>query len=95
MEKVFIIAILITCLFCFAKFIEMKFVDKEMKPLKVYVRDAIIVLMCSIASTFLYFNLDSNVTEFFNVVTDNKVVTPMNTQIFTDEPGFWAVLCMR
>jgi hypothetical protein len=23
------------------------------------------------------------------VVTDNKVVTPMNTQIFTDEPGFW------
>jgi hypothetical protein len=66
----------------------MKFVDKEMKPLKVYVRDAIIVLMCSIASTFLYFNLDSNVTEFFNVVTDNKVVTPTNTQIFTDEPGF-------
>jgi len=66
----------------------MKFIDKEMKPLKMYVRDAIIVMICSLASTFLYFSLDSNVAEFFNVVTDNKVVTPTNTQIFTDEPGF-------
>ena len=59
-----------------------------MKPLKELMRDTLIVLMCSAISCFFYFSFSENITGLINVVTDNKVVTPATTQIFTDEPGF-------
>lgn len=88
MQKVFIISILVTILFSLIKFAEMKFIDKKMKPLKYMVRDMMIVFGCTILATFVYFHLDKNVTEFFNIVTENKTIHPSTTQIFTDEPGF-------
>lgn len=88
MEKVFIISIIITFLYCLIKFLEMKFIEKEMKPVKTIVRDAIIIMFCSIVSTYLYFNIDTNVVNFFNVLTNNTVVEPSVTQVFTDQPGF-------
>ena len=88
MEKVFIISIIITFLYCLIKFLEMKFIEKEMKPVKTIVRDAIIIMFCSIVSTYLYFNIDTNVVNFFNVLTNNTVVEPSITQVFTDQPGF-------
>lgn len=88
MEKVFIISIAVTLLFCIVKFVEMKFIDKELKPLKVVVRDAIIVMMCSIVVTTVVFNMNSSITDFFNVVTENKTINPASTEIFTDTPGF-------
>jgi len=88
MEKIFIISIAVTLLFCVAKFIEMKFIHDELKPLKEVVRDAIIVMMCTIAATTVVFNMDSSIFEFFNVVTENKTINPSNTEIFTDTPGF-------
>lgn len=88
MEKVFIISIIITFLYCLIKFLEMKFIEKEFKPVKTIVRDAIIIMFCSIVSTYLYFNIDTNVVNFFNVLTNNTVVEPSVTQVFTDQPGF-------
>ena len=88
MEKIFIISIAITCLYCLIRFIEMKFIDKDLKPLKTVVRDAIIVMICSIVSTYIYFNVDKSIMEFFNVITNNTVVQPSVTQVFTDTPGF-------
>ena len=88
MEKVFIISIAVTLLFCIVKFVEMKFIDKELKPLKVVVRDAIIVMMSSIVVTTVVFNMNSSITDFFNVVTENKTINPASTEIFTDTPGF-------
>lgn len=88
MEKVFIISIVITCLFFLLKFLEMKFIDKELKPIKILIRDAIIVMTCSIISTFIYFNVDKNITEFFNVITNTKTVDTNTPQVFTDQPGF-------
>ena len=88
MEKVFIITALVTILFCFAKFIEMKYIDKQWQPLKFIARDAFIVMVCTSISTYLMLSLDSNITEFFNVVTDKTIIHPSNTQIFTDDPGF-------
>ena len=43
MENLFLIAIFTTILFLLAKIAEMKFVDKEWKPLRIIIRDAIIV----------------------------------------------------
>jgi hypothetical protein len=88
MEKAFVLASLVTFLFCLVKFIEMKFVDKELKPLKIVVRDAIIVFVCSVAGAFAYFHMNGSITDFLNVVTDTKTLNPATTQIFTDEPGF-------
>jgi multisubunit Na+/H+ antiporter MnhB subunit len=88
MEKVFILSIVVTCLFVVIKILEMKFIDKEWKPLKIIIRDAVIVLVSSIVGSFLYFHMDGSLTDFLNVVTDNKSFNMSATQIFTDEPGF-------
>jgi multisubunit Na+/H+ antiporter MnhB subunit len=88
MEKIFIISTIITFLFCLVKFIEMKYLDKEFKPLKFLVRDAVIVFVCSLAAALFVFNMDGSITDFFNVLTDTKTLNTATTQIFTDEPGF-------
>lgn len=88
MEKIFIISTIITFLFCLVKFIEMKYLDKEFKPLKFLVRDAVMVFVCSLAASLFVFNMDGSITDFFNVLTDTKTLNTATTQIFTDEPGF-------
>lgn len=89
MEKILTIAILITVFYCLAKFIEMKFVEKQMKPIKFIVRDAIIVFICGAAASFICFNVDGKIMDFLNVMTDTKTA-PVGgaTEIFTDTPGF-------
>jgi hypothetical protein len=88
MEKVFIISIFVTVLFCIVKFIEMRYLEKETKPLKYFVRDAIIVFLSGLASTFAFFYLETSISEFFNIVTETKTLDTNSTQIFTDTPGF-------
>jgi hypothetical protein len=88
MEKEFILAVLVTFLFSVLKFIEMKYIDKEIKPMKLFIRDAIIVFVSTLLCCYLFFSYDSYITDFFNVVTDNKIINPANTQVFTDVPGF-------
>jgi len=88
MEKLILISLLITFLFCIAKIFEMKYLEKEWKPLKHIIRDAAIVLVCSISGLFVFMNLNGSMMDFFNVVTDKKTISTAATQIFTDEPGF-------
>jgi hypothetical protein len=88
MEKVFLISILITFLFCIFKFIEMKYLDKDFKPLKILVRDSIYVLISSFVATFFYYQMDGKITDFLNVLTETKTLNTGTTEIFTDEPGF-------
>jgi len=88
MEKEFILAALVTFLFSLLKFIEMKYIDKEMKPMKLFIRDAIIVFISTLLCCYVFFSYDTYITDFFNVVTDSKVINPANTQVFTDVPGF-------
>jgi hypothetical protein len=88
MEKEFILAALVTFLFSLLKFIEMKYIDKEMKPMKLFIRDAIIVFISTLLCCYVFFSYDTYITDFFNVVTDSKIINPANTQVFTDVPGF-------
>jgi hypothetical protein len=87
-EKVFMIAVIITCIYVISKIIEMKYIDKEFKPMKYLVKDAITIFASSCLGSFIYFNLDGNFMDFMNVVTNNKSFNMSSTQIFTDEPGF-------
>jgi hypothetical protein len=88
MEKIFIIALLITISFCAIKFIDMKFIDKQMKPLKYVIRDAVFVLISSFSAIYIVLYSNQNISEFFNVVTSTKSLNPATTQVFTDAPGF-------
>jgi hypothetical protein len=88
MEKVFVIAILTVALFCLAKMVEMKYLDQDVKPLKFLVRDSIIVFGSTLASAYIFLYMNSSITDFFNVVTENKILTSETTQIFTGVPEF-------
>ncbi len=88
MEKVFVLAILVTVLFCISKFVESRYLNDDDKPIKEIVRDALIVLVCSMTGAFILFNAQDYISDFFNVVTETKVLNSASTQIFTDAPGF-------
>ena len=66
----------------------MKYVSKEWKPLKLVIRDAVIVFMSSISSLLVFNVSNGSMTDFFNIVTDNKVLNPAATEVFTGDPGF-------
>lgn len=88
MENLFFIAMFATLLFLAIKILEMKYLDKEMKPIKFMVRDGLIVFVSTILSSYGYNYYNGSVTDFLNVITENKVMNTEATQIFTDSPGF-------
>lgn len=88
MENLFLIAIFTTVLFIGIKIAEMKYLEKEMKPLKEIVRDGVIVFVSTIVSLYVFMFSNNSITDFFNVITENKVMNAEATQIFTDSPGF-------
>lgn len=88
MEHLFILAVATTVVFCIFKIIEQKYLEKEMKPMKYLVRDALFVFFATLGSSYSIFYMRSTIGDFFNVVMDNKAIALDNTQIFTDAPGF-------
>jgi len=74
MDNIFIIAAIISVIFFIAKFIEMRFMEKESKPLKLVIRDSLLVYFSVL---FGYFILEQikpviqNGGEMQVVFTDN------------------------
>jgi hypothetical protein len=96
MDTVFIFPILTSVLFFLIKLAEIRYFgggdgvgDDGKKPLKFIVRDTIMVFVSSLVVSYLMEYMNTYIADFFNVITDNKVVpTAVNTQIFTDQPNF-------
>jgi hypothetical protein len=90
MENMLIVAVITTLIFCVFKFIEFKFIDKktEMKPLKLFVRDMVIVFASSSIAGFFFFGSNKEISEFVNTITDAKVIPDGAAPVFTDAPGF-------
>ena len=91
MNPVFLLAVLVTAFFCLSKFAEMRFFsgeDDDVIPLKQVTRDALVVFCSTLSASFLYFHFHSSISDFFNVITETKVLNPAATQIFTDVPPF-------
>jgi DMSO reductase anchor subunit len=84
MENPIMISIAATVLFVIVKFFEMKFVEKEARPMKYLVRDALIVFASALVPTFAFFQMSGTVSELIGGPT----VAGAPTQIFTDTPGF-------
>ena len=84
-----VVPICISLLFFLAKFIEMKYINKDVKPMKFMIRDSLIVFVASVSTLFLYGRFQIPIQEFMNVVTNTKTIPKeIHPEIFTDNPGF-------
>lgn len=79
MRNIFAIAAFVSIIFLFAKFIEMRFIEKENKPLKQLIRDTIIVYFSVIIS-------DVILEQVQPMVKGGNI--SIHPQIFTDNPEF-------
>ena len=78
MDNIFVVAAIISVMYFIFKFIVMRFVEKESKPLKVLVSDSLLVYFSVILGYFII--------EQVNPVIEN--VSDKNIHVFTDNPGF-------
>ena len=79
MTNIFVVAAIISITFLLAKFLEMRYIEKESKPLKLLIRDAFLVYFSVIISNFII--------EQINPVIKSATAAKA-TPVFTDNPGF-------
>ena len=79
MASVFIISAVISIIYFIIRFVEMRFVEKENKPLKFLVRDSLLVYFSVVCGTFI-------IDQLKPVIQDGgDKIAPA---VFTDNPGF-------
>ena len=79
MDNVFVVSGIISFVFLIIKFIEMRFLDKENKPVKLLIRDTLVVYFSVIVGYFIL--------EQLNTVIVSGVASTQPT-VFTDNPTF-------
>ncbi len=79
MDNIFLAAGIISVIFFIAKFLEMRYVDNEPKPLKLLIRDSILVYVSVVIGSFIL--------EQVNPVI-NETISPAIPLAFTDNPPF-------
>ena len=80
MDNIFTFALIISIVFFIVKFVEMRFVDSEPKPLKLLVRDTLVVYFSVVFGNFVL----EQVEPMLNDGDEISKITP----VFTDNPGF-------
>jgi hypothetical protein len=80
MDNTFIVAGIISIVFFLAKFCEMRFVDKESKPLKVLIRDSLVTYFSVVVGLFLVDQLKP--------LLENSSINTSAPVVFTDNPVF-------
>jgi TctA family transporter len=76
MKGIFIIALVIAITFFIIKFIEMRFIEKESKPMKYLIRDALLVYFSVLLGNFVF--------EQVTPISDVNRAVP----VFTGNPEF-------
>ena len=80
MDNIFLIAAIVSVIFFISKFLEMRYVEKESKPLKFLIRDTLVVYISVIAGNFIY--------EQVTPVIEDTVKAQSVPIAFTDEAPF-------
>jgi hypothetical protein len=80
MHNIFLISAIISVIFFIIKFIEMRFIEKESKPLKLLIRDSLLVYFSVLAGSFILDQLKPIIHE-----GGEKTGSPV---VFTDNPDF-------
>ena len=79
MGNIFLVAGIISVIFFVAKFLEMQYIEKESKPLKVLIRDALVVYVSVVLGMFILEQLSPVIKE---------TSTNVSPVAFTDNPPF-------
>ena len=61
MENIFLFSMVISIIYIVLKYLEMKLIIKEPKPIKLIIRDALIVYISSISGFFVLSQFENNV----------------------------------
>lgn len=80
MDKIFVVAGIISVTYLIFKFIEMRFIEKENKPLKVLLRDTLLVYFSVVSGIFVF--------EQLTPVIKENLAPSSNPMVFTDNPEF-------
>jgi hypothetical protein len=80
MDNIFLIAGIISAIFFIAKFLEMRYVDEEPKPLKLLIRDALLVYVSVVLGGFI--------TDQLNPIINETELLSSAPLAFTDNPPF-------
>lgn len=80
MANTFIVAGIISIVFFLVKFGEMRFIEKESKPLKLLIRDSLLVYFSVIVGIFFVDQLKP--------IMEEGSSTSINPSVFTDNPAF-------
>jgi hypothetical protein len=80
MDSIFVVAAVVSIVFFILKFVEMRFVDNESKPLKLLIRDTLLVYFSVISGYFLM--------EQIKPMLETSGETLSTPQVFTDNPEF-------
>lgn len=79
MNNIFLVAGIISVIYFIGKFLEMRYIDNEPKPLKILVRDTLLVYVSVVCGNFIIDQLQPVLNEAD--IQDNPLV-------FTDNPSF-------
>ena len=79
MDNIFLLAGIISVIFFIGKFLEMRYIDNETKPLKILIRDSLLVYVSVVAGSFILVQLKPVINEI------DISVTPL---AFTDDAPF-------
>lgn len=88
MEKILFVTIVICVLFGIVKFLEMKYIEKHLKPLKEILRDLAMVFASSFVSLFIFFHYHNSIDDFLSILTNTSHLKSETTQVFTGVPDF-------
>lgn len=80
MDNIFLVAGVITFIFFISKFLEMRYVEKEARPLKVLIKDALLVFLCIVVGNYIL--------EQVNPVLNDTLSSNITQTVFTDNPPF-------
>ena len=79
MDNIFLVAGIISVIFFIVKFLEMRYIEKEAKPLKILIRDALVVYISVVSGNFILEQLNPVIKE--NIMLESPIA-------FTDNPPF-------
>ena len=80
MDNIFLVAGIISVIYFIGKFLEMRYVDQEPKPLKLLIRDTLLVYVSVVVGKFIVDQLKPVIDE-----VDVNSISPL---AFTDNPSF-------
>ena len=78
----FVIASVISVVYCIVSFLEMRFFQKESKPLKMLLRDTLLVYVSVVIALFVLEQIQPVLS------VGGSLMAPADPKVFVGEPGF-------